>query len=49
VKHAKSEKRLLSFARLSFDETITDILKIKPEPKPPKPKREPTVKSSKRA
>lgn len=30
------DKRPLSLAPLSFDEVITDILKIKPEPKQPK-------------
>jgi hypothetical protein len=35
----KTGKRPLSLAPLSFDEAVTDILKIKPEPKPPKKKR----------
>jgi len=30
--------RRLSLAPLSFDEAVTDILKIKPEPKSPKKK-----------
>jgi hypothetical protein len=38
----KTDKIPLSLAPLSFDEAVTDILKIKPEPKPPKKK--PTAK-----
>ena len=32
------EKTRLSLAPLSFDEAVTDVLKINPEPKPPKKK-----------
>ena len=32
-------KKKLSLAPLSFDEAVTDILKIKPMPKPAKKKR----------
>jgi hypothetical protein len=32
----KPVPRKLSLAPLSFDEAVTDILKIKPVPKPPK-------------
>jgi len=32
----KPVSRKLSLAPLSFDEAVTDILKVKPEPKPPK-------------
>jgi hypothetical protein len=35
----KQERTRLSLRPLSFDEAVTDILKIKPEPKPPKKKR----------
>jgi hypothetical protein len=35
-------KRALTLAPLSFDQAVTEILKIKPEPKPPKKK--PTAK-----
>jgi hypothetical protein len=34
----KAEVRALSLAPLSFDEAVTDILKIKPMPKQPKKK-----------
>jgi len=34
----KIEKHRLSLAPLSFDEAVTDILKIKPMPKPTKKK-----------
>lgn len=34
----KPDHTRLSLAPLSFDEAVTDILKIKPEPKPPKKK-----------
>jgi hypothetical protein len=35
---SRDTARTLSLAPLSFDEAVTDILKIKPEPKPPKEK-----------
>jgi len=42
----------LSLSPLNFDEALTDILKIKPEPKQkadnPNPKREPPRKSKRR-
>jgi hypothetical protein len=33
IRKGNTEKRPLSLAPLSFDEAVTDILKIKPEPK----------------
>lgn len=39
MKHDQSAKSTrLSLSPLSFDEAVTDILKIKPMPKPPKKK-----------
>jgi hypothetical protein len=32
----KTKERELSFHPLSFEEAVADILKVKPEPKPPK-------------
>ena len=38
VKQRASSSRSLSLAPLSFDQAVIDILKIRPEPKPPKKK-----------
>ena len=32
------QRQALNLSPLSFDEAVTDILKIRPEPKPPKKK-----------
>jgi hypothetical protein len=33
-----NNKKALSLAPLSFDEAVTNILKVKPEPRPPEKK-----------
>jgi hypothetical protein len=38
MKRSQVDKRPLSLTSLSLDEAATDILKIKPEPKPSKKK-----------
>jgi hypothetical protein len=43
----KREQKRLSLSPLSFDEAVTDILKVKPMPKPPKRKRSAKKRSSK--